>query len=155
MSKLDKFVDNPKLFFTDTFKNREAEIANKLGLINKNLKDTGIPVQLDIQIIEQSFVNAAVTLSYTNKISYKFIELLKVDRQFIKQTEIANHSESESIIFPVKRFFNLVSYIIAGESFEINEQKLVSPLGILSPEAKIIYMQLKHKAASVGNKKCG
>ncbi len=155
MSKLDKFINNPKLFFKDAFKNRQGEIANKLGFINKKLKDTGIPVQLDIQIIEQSFVTAAVTLLHANKISYKAIGLLRVDRQYIKQRDIANRSTSEAIAFPVKRFFNLMSYIKADEPSKINQQTIVSPCSILSPEAKAIYLQLKLKAASAGSNKCG
>ena len=118
MSKFNKFVDHPNWFFRDAFKKRESKVANKLKSINDQLKKIGIPVQLDIQIIEQSFVDAATKLSHDNRISQQIVKIVASGRK--NNIKLVN---SETPVLQKLKSINIgkfTPYITIKHSFEIS-----------------------------------
>lgn len=118
MSKFNKFVNHPNWFFKDAFKKREHQIANKLDLVNDNLKKFGIPIQLDIQIIEQSFVKTAAKLSHNNIISQKIVKFIDTGRGSIKKLESPKLSVLQRL--NLINLNQLTPYITVKHSFEIS-----------------------------------
>lgn len=151
MSKLDKFIDQPRWFFKDAFKKREAKIAHQLDSINNHLKKTRLPFQLNIKIIEQRFVDAAVTLSHTNKLSGKIVQIINIERQYQKEIQYSELSELAIMRHRFKYLFKHFNSATSNEQISIKSQDLANSLNSLSPEAKAIYLQLKRKSRAGGD----
>lgn len=151
MSKFNKFIDQPRWFFKDAFKKRGGKIVKKLDSVNDNFKKVGIPIQFDLQIMEQSFVNAAVKLSHGNKLSHKIVWLISVEREYKKEKEHANLSNVAIMRHHLGHLVKIFTHVPRDTQIISNNQDMVSPFDKLSPQAKNIYLQLKHKTRSGGD----
>lgn len=150
MSKIKKFAEHPEWFFRDAFKKREANIANKLISLNDQLKKIGIPIELNMQFIEQTFVNTAITLSYDNIISDQVIKLMGIEPHSRKKIE---YSKRQKIAYNGTRFrglFKRFNPSVVNVLDKSNDQELVVSLDKLSPEAKTIYFRLNYQVLNSG-----
>lgn len=151
MSKLDKFIDQPRGFFKDAFKKRETKIAHQLDSINSQLKKIRFPLQLNIKTIEQNFVETAVTLSHTNILSGKIVQIINIERQYQKETQYSELSGLAVMRHRFKYLFKHINSAPPNKQVGIKNQDLANLLNSLSPEAKAIYLQLKRKSRTGGD----
>lgn len=154
MSKFTKFKNQPKRFFEDAFKKRDSKVIDKLDLVNANFKSLGVPIQFDLQIIEDGFVNAAVKIFHSNKLSHSLIELIDLERKNKKETEGFNLPKVTAIRHRLEYVFESLSPAKSSELMKLSyaNQELTNALIKLSPEARLIYMQLKQKKRISGDK---
>lgn len=119
MSKFNKFVNHPKWFFRDAFKKRELVVSSKLNYVNNYLKDFGIPIQLDLHIVENSFVNTAMRLSHDNRMGQQIVKLVLKSQ---KSNKISESHELQQVSKKLKRIniSEYLPYIAIKHSFEVS-----------------------------------
>ncbi len=146
MSKFDKFVNNPKLFFKDAFKKKEEKISASIYAVNGHFKKLRIPIHLDIQELEKSFVDSATSLSHDNKISRQIIKIIDPNQKPSKQTESSssiNFMIGKSQFERLYKRFDLIKYKNHDLKIRLNK---------LTPDAQAIYLELKRKTRVSGEK---
>lgn len=117
MSKLTKFINHPKWFYKDAFRKYEPIISYNIKKINSSFETIKLPIHINIDSIEQNFVNTAANVTH-NRLTYQILKLIGNTLQAKDQQLVLSN-------FPklLKEKTNLSKYfphIIIKNSFEIS-----------------------------------
>lgn len=152
LSKLDKFIDQPAWFFKDAFKKRAVKISHKVEGVNKYLREIGVPLQLDLSIVEEKFVNTALLVSHNNKIGQNLVWLINEERRYKEEQPYMRLNK----LAQVKRRFNYIVNLTSDKAplkvLNISDKSSGNHIDLLPPDAQVIYLQLKSKMLMDGNK---